>query len=138
MDFIVNNIAWIALAAISGGMLFIPMLRGANSSALSPAQTVMLVNRQNALMLDVRDTSEFKTAYVANSRNIPVSELEKRLDELAKFRGKPIVAICASGNRSMRAVSILRKAGFEQAYNLAGGMAAWREAGQPISTQKAE
>jgi rhodanese-related sulfurtransferase len=137
MDFIVDNIPWIALAAISGAMLFIPMLRGANAAALSPTQAVMLVNRQNAVMLDVRDTEEFKANSIANARNIPLAELEKRLDEISKYRNKPVIAICATGNRSGRAVSILRKAGFEQPYNLAGGIAAWREAGQPVSTGKA-
>jgi len=136
MDFVINNIPWLTLAVVSGAMLFIPMLRGASADALSPAQAVMLVNRQNALLLDVRDTDEFQATNIVGARNIPLSELETRINELSKYRAKPVVTVCATGNRSGRAVDLLRKAGFEQVYNLAGGLNAWRDAGQPLSTKK--
>lgn len=136
MDFVTHNIIWIVLAAVSGGMLVYPMLSGAVSNSLSPAQAVLLINRQNGLVLDVRSEEEYQTSFIAGSRNIVLSDLEKRSAELAKFRSKPVVVVCASGNRSAKAVGVLRKAGFEQVFNLEGGLNAWRDAGQPVNTKK--
>lgn len=136
MDFVTHNIIWIVLAAVSGGMLVYPMLSGAVSNSLSPAQAVLLINRQNGLVLDVRSEEEYQTSFIAGSRNIVLGDLEKRSAELAKFRSKPVVVVCASGNRSAKAVGVLRKAGFEQVFNLEGGLNAWRDAGQPVNTKK--
>ena len=55
----------------------------------------------------------------------------RRLAELEKYKGKPIIAVCRSGNRSGSACGMLKKAGFENLHNLAGGMQAWEQAGLP-------
>ena len=57
-------------------------------------------------------------------------------NKLAKFKNKPIIAVCDSGMSSMKAVDALRKSGFESTYNLKGGMAAWTQAGLPVVTGK--
>lgn len=139
MDFVTSNFnyLWIALALVSGAMLAFPVLIGASTNALSPLQAVMLVNRQNALMLDIRETAEYQASFIAGSRNIPLAELQGRIEELAKYRQKPVVVLCATGGgRSSQAARLLNKAGFEQVFNLAGGLSAWKEAGQPVATKK--
>lgn len=136
MDFVQSNLVWITLALVSGAMLVYPMFTGAAGNSVSAAQAVLLINRQNALLLDVRNADEYAASYINGARNIPLDELEKRVEELAKHRAKPVVVVCASGNRSTRAIGILRKAGFEQTFSLAGGLASWRDAGQPVNTKK--
>ena len=64
------------------------------------------------------------------ARNIPLAELDQRLSELPA--NKPVLICCASGARSSRAASVLRKAGREQVFNLSGGLQAWRQAGLPV------
>jgi rhodanese-related sulfurtransferase len=66
--------------------------------------------------------------------HIPLSELDKRVGEIASRAGKPVVAYCARGQRSRGAGAALAKAGFKDIYNLQGGLAAWRGAGLPLES----
>lgn len=134
MEFIQQNWYWAALAAVSGTMLVVTSLRG--GKGLSPAQATALINREDAQVIDVREASEFSTGHLLNARHIPLSDLEKRLGELEKFKDKPVILNCQSGSRSAAACNILRKAGFAHVHNLEGGIAAWEQAGMPISRRK--
>lgn len=139
MDFVSQNIFLITIAVISGFALFLPMLRDAQnqSQQVTPSQAVMLMNRQHALIVDIRETAELTAGRIDGSRHIPAAELSQRLGELEKFKSKPVILVCESGSRSARALGALRKAGFAQAYNLAGGIKGWKDASQPLTTSKA-
>ncbi|MCL2656585.1 MAG: rhodanese-like domain-containing protein [Betaproteobacteria bacterium] len=132
MEFIKQNIFLVVLAVVSGGMLLAELLRGRGGSGLSPVEATMLINRENAIVVDVREAAEFATGHIPNARNIPLAELEKRIGELAKFKNKPIVLVCQSGMRSSRALATLVKAGFEKVQNLGGGIAGWQKNGHPL------
>lgn len=134
MEFISQNIFLITLAIISGAGLLLPILRDAreHGTQVSPAQAVMLMNRQNAVVVDVRDAAEFAAERIEGARNIPAAELAKRSKELEKFKSRPVILACASGSRASKAVGTLRKEGFQQVYNLGGGLKAWKDAGQPV------
>lgn len=133
MDFIQQNIWLILLAVLSGFMLVGPSLRGRLSGVkdIGPQEAVMLFNHEDALVLDVREDSEHKDGRIPKARHIPLGQIKNRLGELDKFKDKPIVAVCRTGNRSSRACGELRKAGFAKVHNLAGGMVAWEQAGLP-------
>jgi rhodanese-related sulfurtransferase len=134
MQFLLQNYnyLWLTLAIVSGSMLFIPLLRG-DPDAVSPQQAVLLVNRENAVIVDVREQTEFAAGHLPAARNIPLKEIETRSGELKKFIKRPLIVVCQTGNRSRNALAALRKAGFERVVNLDGGFAAWSQAGQPIS-----
>ncbi len=136
MDFVVQNLFLITLAVVSGLALLIPILRGAGSNGVTPSQAVMLMNRQNAALLDIRSAEEYADSHIADARSIPAAELAARTEELARLRNRPVIVVCDSGARSLRAMAVLQKAGFEQVFNLAGGLKAWKEAGQPLVTGK--
>lgn len=133
MEFVQQNVWLFLLAGMSGFMLFGGGLFGRLSGVkqIGAQEAVMLFNHEDALILDVRENSEFADGHIAKAKHLPVGQLKTRLGELEKFKGKPIVAVCRSGNRSGHACGILRKAGFENVYNLAGGMGAWEQAGLP-------
>ena len=133
MDFVVQNIWLVLLAAVSGFMLFSGGLTGRLSGIkqIAPQEAVMLFNHEDALMLDVREASEWADGHIAKARHVPLGQLKNRLSELEKFKDKPIIAVCRSGNRSNHACGVLKKAGFEKLNNLAGGMQAWEQAGLP-------
>ncbi|MBI4755470.1 MAG: rhodanese-like domain-containing protein [Betaproteobacteria bacterium] len=134
MEFVQQNLMWIALALISGGMLVWPMLRGGMGGAsVSPLQATLMINREDAIVLDVRESEEFARGHVPNSRHFPVGQIDKRVSELQKFKTRPLIVVCHSGNRSGAACGALRKHGFEKVFNLAGGMGAWEQAGQPVT-----
>jgi rhodanese-related sulfurtransferase len=135
MDFIAENSMWIMLAFISGGMLIIPMIRGGGAGSVSVTEATLLLNRQDAIVLDVRETGEWDAGHITNARHIALAQLDKRLSELEKFKERPIIVCCASGNRSSSACGSLKRAGFEKVFNLAGGLGAWRDAGLPVTTK---
>ena len=83
------------------------------------------------IVLDVRTDAEWAAGHPKGARHIPLAELGARLGELPK--GKPIICICASGQRSARAAVMLARAGFAPVYNFTGGFAAWRAAGLPTT-----
>ena len=84
---------------------------------------------KHPLVLDVRQTDEFRSGHISGAKLIPLNELHRRMGELPK--GREIVCICASGNRSTSASKMLAKEGFT-VLNVQGGMLAWRRAKLPI------
>lgn len=85
---------------------------------------------EDALLIDVREQDEYKEGHVARAKNLPLSQLDKRLKEIPK--DKQVYLICRSGNRSSQAVGILRQAGYTQIQNVRGGMIAWQLAQLPV------
>lgn len=133
MDFVQNNIFLIAVAFISGAMLIFPLVRSrAGGPAVDTTGATHLINREDALVIDVRDAEEYAKGHILGARNIPLAQLEARIAELEKHKAKPLILSCDTGNRSQGALATLRARGFERAVNLAGGLAAWRQAGLPV------
>ncbi len=90
------------------------------------------MNQNGTLVLDVRDGTEFAAGHLPRARHIPLAELANRLEEIAKFKEKPVIVTCATGSRSASAVRLLKRAGFTAAYSLKGGIAAWQQASLPV------
>ena len=134
MEFVQANLVWVAVAAISGAMLIASFIRG-GSGGISITDATLLINREDALVLDVRETSEWSTGHIPNARHVALGQLEKHVSELEKFKGKPIIVCCASGNRSSSACATLKKAGFERVFSLNGGIGGWKGAGLPVTAK---
>lgn len=134
MKFLTQNLWLIGLAIGSGAMLLWPMLRrgAAGAADVSPSEAVMLINRENALILDVRNETEFASGHIAEARNIPVAQLDTQLASLAKYKDKPLLINCQGGVRSASACAMLKKNGFARLYNLKGGINAWTQANMPV------
>jgi rhodanese-related sulfurtransferase len=126
---------WVAIACVSGGMLLWPLIAGGNVANLTPAEATLLMNREDALVLDVRETGEWGAGHITGARHITLGQLDKRLSELEKFKEKPIIVVCATGNRSSSACGQLKKHGFGKVYSLGGGISAWRDASLPLTTK---
>ena len=133
MEFISHNALLIGLAIGSGFMLLLPMFKKSAGGVpnITPAEAVTLINRSNALVLDVRDDAEFASGHITDAKHIPVSALESRIGELSKYKNKAIVVNCQRGARAAKACDILRKAEFAQVHNLQGGLNAWQDAKLP-------
>ena len=132
MKFVMDNIFLVAVAVVSGAMLVLPLLRrGAGGPSVNTLEATQLINRQDALVVDVREQAEFAASHILNSRGLPLSQLETRLGDIEKFKDKPVIVYCATDNRSGAAVATLKKRGFSNAVILSGGFAAWQQAGLP-------
>ena len=133
LKFVTDNILLVGVAFASGAMLVWPALRrGAAGASVTTLQATLLINQQNALVLDVREAAEYEKGHMLNARNIALGELESRAGEIEKHKAKPVIVVCDDGNPSGRAAAALRKQGFEQVFTLNGGIRAWRQAGLPL------
>jgi len=132
VNFILDNWVLIVLAVISGGMLLRPVLMGAAAGGVAPAVAVQLINREKAVVVDVRDAAEYAEGHLNGARHIPLAELEAKLPQAIKNKALPVILVCRSGARSSSAVAIAQKLGFAQAQSLAGGIIAWKAAKLPV------
>jgi len=82
-------------------------------------------------LVDVRTRGEWRAGHIRGAVNVPITEFGQRVEELELDPDRPVVAICLSAHRSIPAVRLLRRRGFSDASQLAGGMLAWRKAGLP-------
>jgi rhodanese-related sulfurtransferase len=137
LEFIQQNLMLVILAVTSGAMLIGTSFMGSMASRVSTAEATTMINREDAQILDVRDASEFSTGHLMDAKNIPVAKFAERAADLAKMKEKPVIVCCETGIRSGKAVSELKKLGFDRVVSLDGGMAAWTKAGLPV-TRKGE
>lgn len=128
MQFVTTNFFPISIAIFSGLMLIWSFVgnRIRGIKEIDTAAALQMINHKNAVVLDVREPAEFAGGHVLNAKLIPLGKLKERMGELEKHRDQPMIVVCRSGNRSGTACSLLSKAGFTQAYNMAGGMTAWQ------------
>jgi rhodanese-related sulfurtransferase len=106
--------------------------RQQSASSVTAQDAVRLMN-QGALVLDIRTRAQFDAAHVNGARHIPAAELEAQADTLKKYREKPVVVYCESGNLAPSAIRRLTEKGFTRAVGLRGGLAAWRADSLPLT-----
>ena len=132
-EFVINNwLLFLALFVVLA-LLLRTYVTPAGVNRVNPNQAVRKMNQENALCLDVRSESEFEKGHILNSINIPLALLDSRISEIKDSTKAPVIIICQSGNRSMQAASMLKKQGFEDLYNLDGGIMAWTNANLPVN-----
>ena len=132
MSFFIENWYLFTLALVSGIALALPALRRAGGGSLSPQNAVQRINREKAVVIDVREPAEFATGHITNAKNVPLAQFEERLPQVVKNKALPVILVCATSPRAVRAQVLARKLGYDQAEALAGGLQAWRTAGLPV------
>ena len=132
MKFIVDNWMLILIAVSSGAMLAWPLIRGTGGGSLTAQGAVQLINRERAVMIDVRDAAEYAAGHATGARNVPLDQLEQKLPATVKNKALPVLLMCASGARAQRALATAKKLGYEQAQVVGGGLKSWKDANLPI------
>lgn len=132
MKFIVDNWMLILIAVSSGAMLAWPLIRGTGGGSLTAQGAVQLINRERAVMIDVRDATEYAAGHATGARNVPLDQLEQKLPGTVKNKSVPVLLMCASGARAQRALATAKKLGYEQAQVVGGGLKSWKEANLPV------
>ena len=97
-----------------------------------PIEAVRLMD-EDTVVLDVREAQEHSSGHINKSVHIPMSALKTRMTELEKYKNRKILAYCRSGSRSNYACKLLKKSGFENVYNLSGGIMGWSSANMPLT-----
>jgi rhodanese-related sulfurtransferase len=132
VKFIVDNWMLILIAVSSGAMLAWPLIRGTGGGSLTAQGAVQLINRERAVMIDVRDATEYAAGHATGARNVPLDQLEQKLPGTVKNKSVPVLLMCATGARAQRALATAKKLGYEQAQVVGGGLKSWKEANLPI------
>ncbi len=99
---------------------------------LTPAALTQLINRENALLVDISPLADYEKGHIAGARHVAMSQFDPENKDLAKAKDLPVAIICRSGVTARTAAKRLLKAGFSRVYVLGGGMAAWRQADLPV------
>ena len=137
MEFLQQNLLWAVLAVVSGTWLLVEFIRQQrDKSQLTPIEATLLINREDAIAVDVRGEGDYEKGHLPNARHLPATDLERRSTELEKFRARPLILYCNSGATAAKGITTLKKAGFEKLFNLRGGLYEWEKAGYPITRKK--
>jgi rhodanese-related sulfurtransferase len=134
-EFLMNNLALVALFLASGVMLLWPeilKLAGGGGAEVGTLEATRLMNQSGSLVLDIRDAKEFAAGHLPRARNIPLRDLPGRLGELAKFKDKAVIVTDKGSTRAGTACRFLRRSGFGNVFFLKGGVAAWQQASLPV------
>jgi rhodanese-related sulfurtransferase len=130
----VGNHVWLVTGLVlawSAVLFYELRLRTQGATHVSAADAVRLINK-GALVIDVRKPEEYQAGHIVNARNVPVDRVQQGDDAIAKKKDKILLAVCADGATSGRAAGHLRKAGYENAFSLKGGLAGWRADNLPL------
>ena len=118
---------WLAAAAA-----LLAYLNSKTGTSLSPNQTVALVNREDGVVLDVRDRKDYEKGHIVDAINIPLAKLSERIVELEKHKDKPVIVVCQHGQTAGEAVKLLQAGGFAKANKMAGGLGEWQAQNLPV------
>jgi rhodanese-related sulfurtransferase len=132
VEFVRNNLLLIVVAFVSGAMLVWPLVRRSTGGPhVGPAQATQLINREDALVVDVRDPGEYGAGHILGAKNVPVDRIGEKAD-LGKRMDRPLIVYCDSGARAGKAAAALRQQGYTRVVSLSGGLGAWQSAGLPV------
>jgi rhodanese-related sulfurtransferase len=134
MTFLQQN--WMLLFTMfaSGALLLWPIMqrRASGLVEIGNLRATQIFNNQNPILLDVRETREYKEVKMRDSVHIPLSQLKDRVDQVSKDRARPVIIVDARGMRGRGAGAPLKTGGFNEIYYLTGGIKAWQDAGLPV------
>lgn len=128
-----HHLLSLALVGITLALIYTEVARLFRGyKALRPAELTALINRDNALVVDLSASGDFEKGHIAGSKSVQMSQFDPESKLLANAKSHPVVVVCRSGVTAAGAAKRLKKAGFEQVYLLDGGIAAWRQADLPL------
>jgi rhodanese-related sulfurtransferase len=135
-EFVLNNL--LLFAALAGVLVLLIKAeldhQASKGMFLTPAMAIRLMNNHDdALIIDIRTAAEYKSGHIKGAKNAPLAEFSSSIANFASHKNKPVLIYCNSGNTATRAIKMLKKAGFENINNLAGGVVAWKEASLPLT-----
>lgn len=130
-EFVVNHWVLSSTFVVLLALLLITESRKAGKT-LGAQELVLLLNRDQAVVVDLRDKKEFSEGHITGAINIPFASLKERASELQKYKDKQIVLVDKMGQHTGMAGKILRAAGYTDVRRLAGGVTEWRGANMPL------
>lgn len=119
------------LAVLVVAIFFEIRARSEGFAALAPQDAIRLMNR-GAVVIDLRPAEQYAAGHLGGARRMDGEQMLKAGDTLKRFKQKPVIVYDESGSLGNSAARQLKAQGFEQAFNLRGGLAAWRADNLPL------
>jgi len=124
---------WILASTFAGLLIALFLLEKHRSGrSVSPQQATLLLNRDEAVIIDVREKKDFNDGRIKGSIHIPLASLKDRISELEKYKEKQLVLVDKAGQHSGMAGKQLKAAGFENICRMSGGIAEWTNSSLPL------
>ncbi len=131
IEFTLNNPLLVGMFVLLLAMVIYNETKG-TAKGVDTSEAVRLMNKDEAIALDIRDRKDFNAGHITGAVHIPLNSLDKQMYELEKHKDKKIIVVCRMGNSANMAVSKLQKAGYEGALRLKGGMMQWQTDSMPV------
>ena len=133
LQYVANHYWLVGAAAVMAALVAVHEFRARTAAfaSISPSEAVRLVNA-GALLVDIRPREAFDAGHIAGARNVPGAAIAEGAAALERFKDKAVIAYCDSGMTAGAAARHLGRLGFAKAYNLRGGLAAWRQDNLPV------
>lgn len=129
-----NPLLSMALAGLTVALIYTEIARLFRGfKGLRPGELSALVNRDNALVVDLRPMSDFDKGHIPGSKSVQMSQFDPENKQLAAAKALPVVLVCKSGHTATGAAKRLKKAGFEHVYVLEGGIQSWQQDNLPLA-----
>lgn len=135
LEFSANHTLLVTALLISASLLIHNLLSGSKGN-ITPVVATELINHEDAVVVDVRPAADFSQGHIINSINIPATTLSGQINQLNKYKDRPIIVSCRSGAQSSAACKQLIKEGFENVHNLKGGILNWQSENLPVTKKK--
>jgi len=137
IEFLTNHIyLFSGLAVVTVLLAYNLFMTAGDKNSVTPKRATEMINRDEAVVIDVRAMNDFQTGHIINAINVPSNAIKNQLKQLSKHKESPVIVTCRSGAQSNAACKQLREAGFEKVFNMQGGMLAWQNDDLPVSKKK--
>lgn len=138
MEFVLNHplLVGATVASVVGLVVYEYRRRGLAGMTASLAQAVQLINR-GAAVVDIREAARYNAGHITDAVNVSAADVTANPETHIKKK-RTVLVVCDSGMNAARLVSKLRQAGFEKAWALEGGQAAWQKENLPVTSTPAK
>ena len=132
--FIAKHWYWVAALIVAVLLLIYEESKrsGGSGARVTPPRATHMMKTEQAVVLDISVANAFATGHIVGAVNMLAVDLERNLKRLEKYQQKPVIVVCAAGQKSVSVMNALRKQGFAKVYLLAGGVNAWKNANMPL------
>jgi len=137
-EFIGNHLflvcLFIAILSLLLWNMYGELISGVKS--VTPAEATLLINRDDAILIDTRSQSDFIEGHILNAKNISADELASSIEKLKQYKNQAVIIYCNTGAESPRLARLLMHADFERVFTLKGGLTEWKNANLPLTKKK--